>query len=411
MGFSGGLDSCVLLHSLANNEVLHGKLLAVHVNHGISANAQHWQTHCQDFCDKLNVPIQVATVNINVSSGIEEQARVARYRVFTNLLSATDCLLLAHHQNDQAETVLFNLIRGSGVNGLSGIPKQRKVSTGDLLRPLIDYTREDLLQYANFHKLAWVTDESNSDVSFSRNYLRQQIIPEISAKWPHAVSSIAECAEKCVEARDNLRDLALIDCPSLFATKQELNLNLLSGLSDRRIINVLRAWFEYNQVTSPSAQAYLQIINEVIRAQADKSPQFCFAGIMLRRFKNKLYILPATSLDLADVHWQNFPSPLYLDDGRVVYAKVADTGISVSNPGSLWVRFRKGGETIRYKGQTKKLKKLLQELEVLPWERALLPLLYVEEQLQVVLGMLVADETLSKDIRTKYIFTIKDLGE
>ena len=411
VGFSGGLDSCVLLHLLASNPTLHGKLFAVHVNHGLSSNAQLWQEHCQDFCANLNVPIQLTKVNLINSSSIEEQARRARYKVFVDLLTDTDCLVLAHHQNDQAETVLFNIVRGSGVSGLGGIPKQRKLGAGRLLRPLMDYKRENLSRYAYAHNLTWVTDESNSDVTFSRNYLRQKILPEISEKWPHATSNIAKCAEKCVEALDNLRDLALIDCPSLYANKQQLDLDSLIGLNDRRIINVLRVWFEYNRVISPSAHAYLQIIQEVIKARSDKSPKFCFADIALRRFKNKLYILQAEQLELTDIPWKNFPNPLYLQDGRVIHAKVADYGVTVSNPDSLWVRFRKGGETIRYKGQTKKLKKLFQELDILPWERDLLPLLYVEQQLQAVLGLLVTDNSFTEDTKAKYIFTIESMGE
>ena len=411
MGFSGGLDSSVLLHSLVTNDALRIKIIAVHVNHGISVNAEHWQKHCQEFCAEFDVPLRVVTVNLSSGSSLEEQARLARYEVFTKLLTADDCLLLAHHQNDQAETVLFNLVRGSGVNGLTGIPKERKIGLGILFRPLMAYTRLELSQYAHLHKLTWVTDESNCDVSFARNYMRWQILPEITAKWPHALSNISNCAVNFVEARDNLRDLALIDCPNLLAHKNQLDLSLLINLSDRRIINVLRAWFEYNQVISPSSQAYQGIINEVIRANKDKVPKFCFADVTLRRFNNKLYILKAIQIELTDIIWQNFPNPLYLEDGRVIYAKEAISGVTITKPDCIWIRFRKGGETIRYKGQTKKLKKLFQELEVLPWQRDLVPLLYVEDRLQVVLGILAADDNFALDTKTKYIFTIEGMGE
>lgn len=408
VGFSGGLDSSVLLHVLSRDKELRSKILAIHVNHTISNNADIWQEHCLKVCKELQIDLKIVKVNLNCRANIEEQARNARYQAFSQALSVNDCLLLAHHQNDQAETVLFNILRGSGVNGISGIPKQRKLGQGYVLRPLLDYKRSELLAYAKLHNLHWIEDESNADLNFSRNYLRREVIPLILTKWPSAIDNIHTCANNLTSARANLLDLALLDCPDLFSIPNELNLEGVTNLKQDRLINVLRTWFDYNHVLSPNAQMYVRIINEVINAGTDKIPKFCFGTFVLRRYKDSLYLVTENIVKPFSLHWKNFPDPLYLEDGKVIYAQEDKNGVAITAPNNLWIRTRQGGELIKYNGQTKKLKKLLQELRVLPWQREQLPLLFENNILQAVIGLVCADNYQDDNEAIKYKFKMSD---
>ena len=177
VGFSGGLDSTVLMHCMASHPALVAKLRAVHVHHGLSVNATAWQAHCQQFCDALGIQLMVLKVTCNNRANIEESAREARYAAFSSLLSDNDCLLLAHHCDDQAETLLLQLLRGAGIDGLAAMPSVNNLSKGQLVRPFLQHSRQRLEAYAHQHRLAWINDESNQNSDFSRNYLRNEIMP------------------------------------------------------------------------------------------------------------------------------------------------------------------------------------------------------------------------------------------
>ncbi len=391
VGLSGGLDSCVLLHYLANQPLFHNKLEAIHVNHGLSPKANQWQVYCEEFCKKLAVPLIAESVQINVNSQIEEAARNARYTVFKRFLGEGECLVLAHHQNDQVETLLFNLFRGTGIDGLASIPKHRKLGLGELFRPLLDTNRKVLHKYAKEHNLDWIEDESNLNLDFSRNFIRHAILPVISEKWPSALQNISDCANKCGEARENLTQLALIDCPKLLDKPLQLDLDFIQSLKEERIINVLRSWLKYNVVLSPSSHVFQRIIREVIFAKHDKIPKLVLGKVLLTRYRDCLYLIKDTASICTNIAWENFPNPLRLPDGRVIKAEACTDGIVIGKSSSVWVRFRVGGESIKHNGKSKKLKKLLQELGVLPWERDSLPLLFVDGKLQAVIGLVNAD--------------------
>lgn len=393
VGLSCGLDSTVLLHNLASYPFLHKKLKAIHVNHGLSPNADIWQVHCERFCKKLSIELLSQKVQLIGDSNIEESARNARYSVFTNSLKAGECLVLAHHQNDQVETLLFNLFRGTGIDGLASIPQQRKLSDGDLIRPLLNKTRDDLHAYALKNNLEWIEDESNFNIGFSRNFIRHSILPTIIKKWPRAIQNISDCAIKCSEARDNLLHLALIDCPDMFLNPLQLNLDFVRSLANERLVNVIRSWLKYNGILSPSAQVTQRIIKELIYAKPDKIPKIVLGDIFLSRYRNYIYILKCSSEkeSVKNVCWKDFPNPLYLSDGRIVFARLNEQGIPISENSEIQIRFRKGGETIKINGQNKKLKKVFQELGVLPWHRDYLPLLFVNGRICAVIGLINSD--------------------
>lgn len=406
VGVSAGLDSMVLLHYLASIKSIAEKILVVHVNHGLSSNSNSWQDFCETYCLQRNIPIVISRLKLNVMSNIEERARDARYQVFKSVLVGNDCLVLAHHCNDQAETLLLNLLRGSGVDGLAAMPKIRQFGKGYILRPFLNNTRDSLHKYATDNNLTWMDDESNANLDYSRNFLRQVIIPKLLEKWPNAVGNISSCADNCFNARSNLDSLALIDCPSLVESSNTLYLGSLVALSRQRICNILRLWFKNNDVLSPSAKIYAKLVEEVIFARIDKLPEIRFGEIIIRRYKNNLYLLrmqdiivkSGNNMDYPnyykdkDIVWKDFPKSFYLPDGRKINANLGQNGISIRSDSRISIKFRRGGESFRYNGQTKKLKKIMQELAIVPWERDTVPLLYVDDELRSIVGFLLADD-------------------
>ncbi|RUR20210.1 tRNA lysidine(34) synthetase TilS [Legionella sp. km535] len=393
VGFSGGLDSTVLLHALYSQSSLRNKLLAVHINHGISPNALFWQSHCEAFCAHSGISFKSESVEFDRSANIEEGARNARYAVFNSLLTNQDCLLLGHHMDDQAETVLLQLFRGAGVDGLAAMMESGNFGSGRLARPLLTCTRQQLEHYADQHDLTWIEDESNQDVHFSRNYIRQEIMPALIAKWPGVVGNIARAANHCQQARTNLDELAFMDSPQLLSQSSVLCVESLKSLSIERISNVLRVWLKQNQVQLPSAATFQRLIHEAVFASADAMPLIRWDEVQIRRYNDSLYIVPVNEIKLAQrIEWSQFPQPVQLGEtGSFLVAQKTEEGIRVSKGEKIHIQFRTGGELFVWHDQTKRLKKLFQDWGIPPWLRQNVPLLYINDQLAAVIGYAVSD--------------------
>ncbi len=397
VGFSGGLDSTVLLHRLASESTLVGKLQAVHVHHGLSVNAGAWQSHCQRFCEALGVPLVVRQVDITGHANIDECARLARYQVFTSLLTANDGLLLAHHEDDQAETLLLQLFRGAGIDGLAAMLDVNVLPKGELVRPFLQYSRQTLEAYANQQKLTWITDESNQNIAFSRNFLRQKIIPLLQEKWPAVSTNLARTALHCQRAKSNLEALAKKDCIELRDGAQDsLEMSTLTRLSHPRLANVLRLWLQNNDIRLPSDTILNRVIHEVVLARLDATPMVQWGGTAVRRYQQRLYLLKNEMTPRFDrIDWSEFPAALQLEpgakEGLYLQAIPAVQGLHVPIDRHVQVRFRQGGELFSWRGQTKRLKKLFQEWQVPPWQRDLIPLLYIDNDLAAVVGHAIGD--------------------
>lgn len=251
IAFSGGLDSTVLLHLLAHLAKTENlpALSALHIHHGLQAAADAWPEHCQSVCDALGVPLHVVRVQVQRGASLERAARDARYGAFVDATQVDDVLLTAQHQDDQAETLLFRLLRGAGVRGLSGMPNQRPVGRGLLVRPLLAVTRAELEAYATENHLNWIEDPSNQDRQFSRNYLRHQVFPVLTERWPQAMASMARSASHLNEAQALLNELAQIDLAEANTVSDfawlgvpSLELAALAKLSAARQRNALSHW-------------------------------------------------------------------------------------------------------------------------------------------------------------------------
>ncbi len=414
VGFSGGLDSTVLLHVLASIPSIKSKLIAQHVNHGISEHAIQWEQHCESICHSWGITHRTTQVEFDRSKNLEEHARVARYNVFSQALTKNSVLILGHHLDDQAETVLLQLFRGAGIAGLSAMAEESSLGSSPVLRPLLTVTRKELELYAKEHQLVWIDDESNAEIQYSRNFLRQQIIPLLQGKWPSVTTNLTRTAIHCQQAQENLDDLAIIDCPKLVEKFQTvLPIESIVGLSLPRISNVLRVWLRNNALQLPSSVTFTRLIDEVIFAREDAIPEVAWGEVCVRRYKNQLYLDKHSVIDLPQsVLWSNFPNQpealsgiLQLDTYR------ATSGLKILPNAQITIRFRTGGEAIIWHGQNKLLKKLFQEWGVPPWLRERVPLVYFGEQLAVVVGYAIADPFFAQDCAEAWVLECEIVGK
>jgi tRNA(Ile)-lysidine synthase len=391
IAFSGGLDSTVLLHllaDLAKTESL-PPLSAVHIHHGLQAAADAWPQHCQSVCDALGVPLLIERVRVQPGASLERAARDARYAVFGSLTQANDLLLTGQHRDDQAETLLFRLMRGAGVRGLAGIPAQRPVGQGMLIRPLLDVSRSELEAYAQAHQLRWIEDPSNQDRQFSRNYLRHQVMPLLTERWPQAQASMVRSAAHLREAKGLLDELAQIDLTTA-ATAHDfewlglpsLELAPLAALSAARQRNVISHWLE--PLTRLPDTDHWSGWTDLCEAGHDASPVWRLADGELRRSAGRVWWLSGDWLrsPVIGCEWQSPASALRLaDNGRVMLS-----GQTPSVP--LRIAYRQGGEVMHLGDRGHRdLKRLLNERAVPGFVRGRLPLLFRDDELLAVANL------------------------
>lgn len=407
VAYSGGLDSHVLLHILAclreNDPRL--DIRAIHVHHGLSAHADRWSDHCLRTCQAMDIDCSVEKVKVqSLGRSLEEAARESRYRVFRQRLPRQATLLLAHHRDDQAETVLLQLLRGAGTKGLAAMPQSTVFGAGTLIRPLLGQTRADLLAYARLHALDWIEDDSNADARFDRNYLRQNIMPLLAQRWPEMSATLARSAKHCAEADALLADLASEDQLSVLGTVPgTLSITALEKLNSYRQKNVLRYWLYNQQGKMPSSQILARIQQEVLHSRPEANPQLRCGKQVIRRYGGHLYALSMRSPP--NRHWQanwNLRQTLILPGvGQLSAEPVMGSGLMIPADQSVIVRFRRGGERFHPLGRcgSHPLKKLLQEWQVPPWWRDRIPLIYVKDQLVAVVGYAIAAQYSANDHR------------
>ncbi len=390
---SGGLDSIVLLQLLVEiNKTLPFKLHAQHVHHGLSPNADAWATFCADVCKKLIIPLTISNVNVNKKCGlgVEAAAREARYKAL--FATEADFICLAHHQDDQAETLLLQLARGAGVKGLAGM----SASNMKLLRPLLEVSRSTLETYAKQHKLTWIEDESNFDTKFDRNFLRHEILPKLEKQYPAIKQTISRAAQHMAEANALLDELAEMDVKECLLNTQQLHLAPLAKFSGARINNAMRWWLLQNNCDAPSAAQLQQITQQLLHAKSDANIKIKLSeSLILRRFQGSAYLLK--NMQKADDLYQNsaFSLPwkgektiILPDQSRLFFSEKLGQGIAMRHVenGQLNIRYRRGGETLKPEENrpNRSLKSLFQTSQVPPWERAQLPLIFMDETLVMI---------------------------
>jgi len=416
LALSGGLDSCVLLHLLveARKQLVKAgcafpfELHAMHVHHGLSTNADRWADFCLNQCQLLNVPLQIVHVNVtkNPSSGIEAAARLLRYEALFNYrLDAKrfsedmpvtevlpDFVVTAHHQDDQAETLLLQMFRGAGVKGLSSMAAVDIIRR--LLRPLLNISRKELHEYAVLNAIQWCDDESNDNTHYERNFIRHEVMPILESRYPAVKSVLARTASHLAEANDLVDTLAAMDAEPLLKDNS-LCLQGLSALDVPRAKNVLRWWFSLNRLAMPSSEHLSEIIQQLLNAKPDANLSIQLQHLTLRRFQQRAYLCREQIAQAFDLVWNGEPQLMLPNGGQLQFKQVTGAGLALKfGMTKLRITNRDGGE--RFKPNvlrpTRTLKHLLQEANIPPWQRAYLPLIYWHDTLACVPGIGVAHE-------------------
>jgi len=432
IAYSGGLDSTVLLHAAARLCADHPghRLRAVHVDHQLHDDSARWRAHCEALAGRLGVAFQGLTVEVprGPGQGLEAAARAARYAALGTSLAPGELLLTAHHADDQLETVLLALMRGAGLRGLGAMPPAQPFARGWLVRPLLGFTRAALEGWARQEGLEWLTDPSNVDTRFDRNYLRHRVLPALQARWPAAARSAARSAAHLGEAGALLDALAAQDCAAA-AAGTCLDIEALRALDPARRRNLLRYWIRRQGMLAPSTRKLAAIEHDLLQAREDRVPCVAWEGGELRRHAGRIHalrpgVVPAAAFE--PLHWST-SQPLVLPGGLgrlrlehrascesgmlqtamdetgmretgtrdTVMGEAGTPGLAISRLTSpLEVHARRGGESLRPAGDPHRrtLKKLLQSRGVLPWWRPHVPLIYSAGRLAAVADLWVAQE-------------------
>lgn len=332
VAYSGGVDSHVLLdlarHSFAN-------ITVIHINHGLSTLDEQWQQHCETVCAELGLSLQCVRVNCRVKPGQSQEniARIARRAVWRDILQNNDILLLGHHADDQAETVLYRLLRGAGPKGLSGIKAKTKLGLGTLIRPLLSISKKQILEYAQIHNLNWLQDQTNANNNFDRNYIRNAILPVMQQRWPAAIANINRAAILCNNLHELTVNQTAAKLNNILLKDNILDLINLSKESQIWQYEILRLWLSKFNIV-PSLQQQETIFSEVINARIDAQPEYFIAKKILKRSNNKLYLLDNNiSSNLRSTHgrkakkifqqygippWERSNYPLIFKDGKLI---------------------------------------------------------------------------------------------
>jgi tRNA(Ile)-lysidine synthase len=408
VAYSGGMDSSVLLHAMSQlPEARTRGLRAIHVDHGLHADSARWSEHCERCARALDVPITafVASVERASGTGLEDAARTARFAVFEKQMAPGEFLALAQHRDDQAETILLKLLRGAGPEGLGGMRTLRQFAQGYLWRPLLTVPRSMLHDYAQTQDLRWLDDPSNADDSLRRNFLRREILPRLTQRWPEAGAALAHSATWARAAADFIAAQAASALAQLRGTDPTTLrwrdwLVLPEALRDP----VLRLWLRELGFDEP-AHFHVAELERQLGAPEDRTPYLCFAQTQLRRYRDLLYAmrpLPEIAQDW-EIAWNG--TPLALPGGRRLELEPTRE----LHP-ALIVRHRRGGERIKLAGaaHTRELRALLQEAGIPPWQRERLPLIYADDVLLAVCDVCETDAGVRWRAEHNVRFVVRD---
>ena len=403
LAYSGGLDSHVLLHAMvALRDQGLPPLQAIHIQHGLQSAADAWARHCQAICKALDVPLHIEHLHLlpQVGTSLEALARTARYTAIQRLAPPQTMLLTAQHQDDQAETVLLQLLRGAGIAGLAAMPDCVETAYGWHARPCLADARQALREYAVAQDLHWVEDPSNQDTAFDRNYLRQEIMPRLQTRWPAAATTIARSAGLLADLLPTINTQVAQDLAACCNIAGRVQINRLLNLPQVRRQQVVRAWIQQAGHAVPSQAQLYEMTDKLLVAAADAQPQVAWGDTLLRRYQGQLWLQPrampsAPSLG-TQIVWPDQQMALELPPGcGRLHRQSATQGI----PDRYWqqdrvsVRWRVPGVRCRPQGRqgTRSFKKLCQTYAIPPWQRPYVPLVYVQERLVAVADYCLCD--------------------
>ena len=401
VALSGGVDSVVLLH-LANTfqkDYPDIAINAIHVDHGLSNNAKDWQLFCTQLCHSLSIPLKIAEVEVNKKTrqSLEAVAREQRYLALFELSDPTSVILLGQHQDDQVETFLLQLKRGSGLAGLSAMVSLSTQQGRYLLRPLLNISRFEIESFATDFVIDHINDESNDDKTFDRNYLRHEIVPQLNERFRGFNSCVSRSVELLQQQQNLIDEISQSDLEQAYRVSKVKGNNalpvcFLSSLSLARQANLVRYWLGQHKLLMPSKVILEQILNQAVNAKVDAKISIVLGKHTIQRFRNELYIV-AKSEPLLDVY--DCDSDKVLLSNGYSLVKSQGKGIRDIQAGeSLSVRFANLKTRIKpsNKPGSNTLKHWLKDAKVPPWQRDTVPQIYYNDVLVQVVGYFVNDD-------------------
>lgn len=390
IALSGGMDSMVLmvvLYQLRSD--IQMSLRAIHVHHGLSQNADHWLSFCQKQCDILGVDLSYEKVDIQSDRGmgVEAAARKQRYQVFEKYRYGI--LVLAHHQNDQAETLMLQLFRGSGLKGLAAM--QNYDSDRKIWRPFLGLKRQLIEEFARQNKVNFIDDESNDDLYYDRNFLRQKVLPLIESRYPNIIQTISRSADNIADGLSINESIAKEDAEQYFFNdKSQLSLSMLKKLPKERVINLIRWWLNHNQQLMPSKKTMEELFDQILHVKKDAMLNISIAPLMtIRAYQGQLYLVEKKNkLMPYELMWHGEDEITLPDQTKLLFKKTIGDGLSLSKLGvtTLRIQNRIGGERFKPNENrpSRTLKYLLRTSKIPPWERDSIPLIFSEDRLVAV---------------------------
>ncbi len=403
VGFSGGLDSTVLLHALYQlRETRYPDLYirALHIHHGLNPLADSWAQHCEQLCLNWHIPFICRKVQVDSSQkGVEAAAREARYQAYRTVINDNEVVVTAQHLDDQAETFMLALKRGSGPAGLSAMPISLPFTTEkgltQLIRPVLGLSRTQLEMYATVNQLSWVEDDSNQDDRYERNFLRLHIMPLLYQRWPHFAGAVSRSASLCAEQESLLDELLSDSLSEIMDYQGGLSIEGLNDCSVAKRNALIRRWFGYHQLAMPAYIQLQRIWDEVAQARQDAEPSCQFGQYEVRRYQNSLWLVRRINTLVNQLLQWDYPNEFILPESLGSLVVMADEGQIRPPKQNERVSVRFGlQDTIKIVGRThsRQSKKIWQELGVAPWMRSRTPLIYYNEELIAAVGCFVTEE-------------------
>ncbi|BBB28546.1 tRNA lysidine(34) synthetase TilS [Neptunomonas japonica] len=389
IALSGGLDSIVMLHLAASN-LPSSMLHVLHINHHLQSSADEWSTFCKSQSEDLSLPF--SQIDVFPENNGEAAARDARYLAFKDFLQDGDGLLLAHHADDQAETILFRLLRGSGLRGLAGIPTSRKLGANDIVRPLLSVSRADIESYAHMHQLDWVEDPTNQQDTYDRNFLRLNVLPVLKQRWPNVVERFSSTSRLLYQDRELLDKYLDEEIAGLMLSERVLNGLMLASLTVGKRKALIRRWIYTQQGEPLNEVQLLQLEQNFFQSGLDKNPELILKTGVLRRYRKDLYLC-------ANLVSEKEPNVQSLSEGQhkrkagilTVESEISGSSCLKTLDKLICVQ-RKDGMHCKPVGRgTKSLKKLFQEASIPPWQRENWPVCMIENEIVAIPGICVCE--------------------
>ncbi|CAL4319390.1 tRNA lysidine(34) synthetase TilS [Buchnera aphidicola] len=414
IAYSGGIDSTVLLYKMIKIKKNYPKIQirAIHINHNIQSSSNQWEEHCIEVCQHSHVPLILEKINTKFKKNVEEKLRIERYKIIFNHLMPDEILLTGHHLNDQCETLILSLKRGSGPTGLSGIYSERFFGQKKIVRPFLKIKKKELEQWANHKKIKWIEDFSNLNINYDRNFIRHKIIPILEKRWPFFLKNCSRTAMICSE-ETKLKNILLKEKIKNFINcDTSLNFSFFKNMKKEICTALIRYWISLKNIKMPSYKLIECIYNEIIFSKTDANPKIIIKKNEIRRYKNSLYFIKTQkNINNRLIFWHNQNKKLFLPN-NLGYLIQNNKGFVLPAPKKnelINIRFQFEGKILIIgREKRRKIKKIWQECNIPPWLRTQIPLLFYNNHFISAIGVFVINREMysrETEIQKKWIIS------